>query len=77
MYSSSILTNPFLYLTQACQLEVSVMCKSIPPGKGNLYHCLFDHMNEPTMKSEVCSLCVCVSQKSSTFLNGHYGIVGF
>ena len=30
------------------------MCKSIPPGKGNLYRCLFDHMNEPTMKSKVC-----------------------
>ncbi|XP_065915712.1 Golgi apparatus protein 1-like [Dysidea avara] len=39
-------------LAQACQLEVSVMCKSIPPGKGNLYRCLFDHMNEPTMKSK-------------------------
>ena len=47
-----------LCIIQACQLEVSVMCKSIPPGKGNLYRCLFDHMNEPTMKSKVC-VCVC------------------
>ena len=66
MYSTSMLC-----IIQACQLEVIVMCKSIPPGKGNLYHCLFDHMNEPTMKSKVCCVracvrvcvCVCVSRE--------------
>lgn len=39
-------------LFKACQVEVSVMCKSLPPGKGNLYRCLYDHMHEPTMKTK-------------------------
>ena len=36
------------------------MCKSLPPGKGNLYRCLYDHIHEPTMKSKVGIMHVCI-----------------